>query len=355
MEIIALLGCKRMAIVPVQSFVAALISAHLVFSYPLITEPYYTDGARQCKLCPPGQYAMSCAECAPCQKGFYTAELNAEPSCHQCFRDCRSEFHLEEIVRCTNTTNVKCRCQPGYNCTYIDAQTGNCRDCKIDQQTTLPPGIENDEKPMSNTCIQDSCDTGSAIHKRNTTNPTTADSSKHFAVIFCAMVVFGILVLILILCIRRPGEPCFKQALKFCNKEVREASCNSTKEPSHRQLAEEPQTGEKHQPIHPPAPTANMGPVHVYSAGTVVFSLLNQFTGVGAGAEVENERAQKKRDEEGGGSPSHPTTSPTTPHPIPSPNIHLSQEERNGEMECVFFPSQEQGKESHMSKEEGLI
>lgn len=80
------------------------------------------------------------------------------------------------------------------------------------------------------------------------------------------------------------------------------------------------------------------GPVHVHNAGTVIFSLLNQFTGMGGGTE---ERGQKERDEEG--CPAHPT---------PSPNIHLSQEERDGEMDCVFFPSQEQGKDSHVSKEE---
>ncbi|XP_041708585.1 tumor necrosis factor receptor superfamily member 3 [Coregonus clupeaformis] len=344
-----------------QFFAAALmLSAHLAFSYPLTTETYYMDAGRQCRLCPPGHYQRSCSECSPCRDGSYTTQLNAESSCHSCFKDCKRDLHLVEVEPCTSVSNARCRCEPGFTCTDQDDQTGNCRDCEMIPQL-LPPsnvvGIRNNQTGTSSEhsrtsssagrCQPPHCDTpGSPVSQAgNATHHTTADTSKHLAAILCPMVVIGILAVIILLCIRRPGdEACFKQALKFCNKGVREASPNKTKEPTYQHHTRQPQPSVKHQTVDPPPLTAaNMGPVHVHNAGTVIFSLLNQFTGMGGGTE---ERGQKERDEEGEGCPAHPT---------PSPNIHLSQEERNGEMDCVFFPSQEQGKDSHISKEEVLL
>lgn len=343
-----------------QLFVAMLMmSAHLAVSYPLTTESYYMDGGRQCRLCPPGHYQKSCSECSPCRDGSYTTRLNAESSCHSCFKDCKRDLHLVEDEPCTTVSNARCRCEAGFTCTDKDDQTGNCRDCEKIPQLPPPPlppsnvvGIRNNQTGTSSEhsrtsspsgrCQPPNCDTprSPVSQAGNATHHTTADTSKHLAAILCPMVVIGILAVIILLCIRRPGdEACFKQALKFCNKGVREASPNKTKEPTPQHRARETQPSIKHQAVDPPPITAaNMGPVHVHNAGTVIFSLLNQFTGMGGGTE---ERGQKERDEEG--CPAHPT---------PSPNIHLSQEERDGEMDCVFFPSQEQGKDSHVSKEE---
>nr|XP_029534937.1 tumor necrosis factor receptor superfamily member 5-like isoform X3 [Oncorhynchus nerka] len=381
-----------------QLFVTVLMmSAHLAVSYPLTTERYYTDGGRQCRLCPPGRYQKSCSECSPCRDGSYTTRLNAESSCHSCFKDCKRDLHLVEDKPCTPVSNARCRCEAGFTCTDKDDQTGNCRDCEKIPQLPPPPlppsnvvgirinqtGTSSEHSGTSSSagrCQPPNCDTprSPVSQAGNATHHTTgeSDTSKHLAAILCPMVVIGILAVIILLCIRRPGnEACFKQALKFCNKGVREASPNKTKEPPHQHNARETphqhnaretphqhnaretphqhnaretphqhnaretQPSIQHQTVDPPPITAaNMGPVHVHNAGTVIFSLLNQFTGMGGGME---ERGQKDRDEEG--CPTHPT---------PSPNIHLSQEERDGEMDCVFFPSQEQGKDSHVSKEE---
>ncbi|KAJ8354967.1 hypothetical protein SKAU_G00225340 [Synaphobranchus kaupii] len=82
--------------------------------------------------------------------------------------------------------------------------------------------------------------------------------------------------------------------------------------------------------------TGNLGPFHIYSAGAVFVSLLNHF----ANPEGETEGGKRPEKEE-------------TPSP-PSPPIHLSEEERDREKDCIFFPLQEQGKESHLSKEEEM-
>ncbi|XP_055781218.1 tumor necrosis factor receptor superfamily member 5-like isoform X2 [Salvelinus fontinalis] len=249
-----------------QFFVAVLMmSAHRAVSYPLTTESYYMDGGRQCRLCPPGHYQKSCSECSPCRDGSYTTRLNAESSCHSCFKDCKRDLHLVEDEPCTNVSNARCRCEAGFTCTDKDDQTGNCRDCeKIPQLPTppLPPsdvvGIRNNQTGTSSEhsrtsagrCQPPKCDTPQSPVSQagNATHHTTADTSKHLAVILCPMVVIGILAVIILLCIRHPGdEACFKQALKFCNKGVREASPNKTKET---------QPSIKHQTVDPPPITA---------------------------------------------------------------------------------------------------
>lgn len=90
-----------------------------------------------------------------------------------------------------------------------------------------------------------------------------------------------------------------------------------------------------------------VGPVHVHNPGTVIFSLLSQFTGqVGPTSEVGKtaERVSSEEDDK-----SCPDC-----HPASSPSVHLSEEERSGDAESFIFPSQEQGKDCHMSKEEAL-
>lgn len=86
------------------------------------------------------------------------------------------------------------------------------------------------------------------------------------------------------------------------------------------------------------------GPVHVHSAGTVIFSLLNQFTGQGEVAGVERKEERNDRNEEEGRSFQN--------HAASSPDVHFSQQEVDGETGAVFVPSQEQGKDCHVSKEE---
>lgn len=94
----------------------------------------------------------------------------------------------------------------------------------------------------------------------------------------------------------------------------------------------------------------SVGPVHVHNPGTVIFSLLSQFTGqvgptIEAGKPADRPRGEEEEEEERDCPVFHPTS---------SPSIHLSKEERSGENDSIFFPSQEQGKDYHVSKEEAL-
>ncbi|KAI5618175.1 intermediate filament family orphan 1 isoform X3 [Silurus asotus] len=87
----------------------------------------------------------------------------------------------------------------------------------------------------------------------------------------------------------------------------------------------------------PPSGSGNLGPLYIYGASTVFVSLLNQFGLNGGDKDEEDLRQQPLNNSE--------------MHSPPSPTIPLSKEERNRD---ISFPSQEQGKECHMSKEEGL-
>ncbi|KAM4735233.1 uncharacterized protein FYW61_005782 [Anableps anableps] len=93
---------------------------------------------------------------------------------------------------------------------------------------------------------------------------------------------------------------------------------------------------------------ANLGPVQVHNPGTVIFSLLSQFSGQVGPTTLNRKRAERASNEE-----EDERDCPVF-HPTPSPSIHLSKEERGCETEDVFFPSQEQGKDYHVSKEEAL-
>nr|XP_046169397.1 tumor necrosis factor receptor superfamily member 3-like [Oncorhynchus gorbuscha] len=205
------------------------------------------DGGRQCRLCPPGHYQSSCSECSPCRDGSYTTRLNAESSCHSCFKDCKRDLHLVEDEPCTSVSNARCRCEAGFTCTDKDDQTGNCRDCEKIPQLPPPPlppsnevGIRNNQTGTSSEHSRTSSSAG-RCQPPNCDTPRSpvsqaADTSKHLAAILCPMMVIGILAVIFLLCIRHPGnEACLKQALKFCNKGVREASPNKTRATSSAQ------------------------------------------------------------------------------------------------------------------------
>lgn len=81
---------------------------------------------------------------------------------------------------------------------------------------------------------------------------------------------------------------------------------------------------------------SHIGPLHIYGPQTVFVSLLNHFAG--------EQKAHEQGESLNSSNMSYPQ----------SPPVHLSEEERSGEDDFIFFPSQEQGKECHISKEEVL-
>ncbi|KAM6994206.1 uncharacterized protein LKV04_006619 isoform 1-T2 [Tautogolabrus adspersus] len=130
---------------------------------------------------------------------------------------------------------------------------------------------------------------------------------------------------------------------KLCNEGGRDGS-HKLREPTHQLPGDS--FSAKQQPSSLSA--ANLGPVHVHNPGTVIFSLLNQFTGQ-VGPTIEGVKTVKRGCSKEEDKRDCPVFQPTS-----STRVHLSEEERSAEMDSMFLPSQEEGKDCHMSKEEAL-
>ncbi|XP_030015178.1 tumor necrosis factor receptor superfamily member 14 isoform X2 [Sphaeramia orbicularis] len=338
----------------VQCFLTVLmLPAQLVLSSP-VTDTYSWYGS-ECKFCPAGEYQKSCTVCEPCPPGKYTTGLNREESCHRCFSDCRPDFNLKVVQNCTRTSNLKCICDEGFICTEKVHGSDNCRSCKKIQHVTataVPPRVKqtpSSEQGSTSTqpCRFPKCVSKAVSPPENGTHPKTGTVNSQLAAILCPMVAIGCVIgLVILFCIRRPGdETCFKQTIeKLWNEEGRDAA-HKQKESSHQFPRDS--FSAKQQPSS--MSTASLGSVHVYNPGTVIFSLLSHFTNqvsptVETGKAAERAESSEEEDER---------DCPVF-HPTSSPSIHLSEEERRGETDSIFFPSQEQGKDCHVSKEEGL-
>ncbi|XP_053182932.1 uncharacterized protein si:dkey-260g12.1 [Scomber japonicus] len=337
-----------------------MLSAQLVFTLPL---DKCDEEGRTCERCPAGTYLKSCT-CVPCSDGSYTTDdNNCEDNCHRCYRDCKPEYNLKVIQKCTPTSNIKCVCEDGFTCTQWTSDGQNCKVCeKIQYKTTTVAAavITNEDKQTpssasSASSASTSSSAGPCQFPKCGRQPVTLPGngtilqreerySSHLAAILCPVVAVGCAAFVIRICLRcTRDETCFKQAVaKVCNMGGRDAS-HKSKESTHQFPRDS--FSARQQPSSLSA--ANLGPVHVHNPGTVIFSLLSQFTGqVGATSEVGKtaERVSSEEDDK-----SCPDC-----HPASSPSVHLSEEERSGDAESFIFPSQEQGKDCHMSKEEAL-
>lgn len=341
-----------------QCFVMVL-SAQLVLTSPLTDGTHCPVGGRVCQMCPAGEYQKSCTECESCPAGYYTTGSNCEDYCHPCYRDCRPDFHLKVVQNCTRTSDMKCDCEDGFRCTEMVTFSTNCKYCvKIQETTTTEAAAVTSGKdkhtPYSASsghsstsakpCQFPECGPHSVLLAGNGTH-LGGKTSSQLAVILCPVVVLGCVALVILFFVRRPGdETCFKQAIvKLRNEGGRDAS-HKQKESTHQFPRDS--FSAKQQPSSLSA--ANLGPVHVHNPGTVIFSLLSQFTGQ-VGPTVECGKTA-----EGVISEEEDERDCPVFHPTSSPSIHLSEEERSGEIDSIFFPSQEQGKDCHVSKEEVL-
>ncbi|KAF6735151.1 Tumor necrosis factor receptor superfamily member 5 [Oryzias melastigma] len=316
----------------VQYFVALwLLAAQLVFTFP--TDTGETD-SQGCLMCSAGTFQKSCAECEPCSAGSYTSTQNNEDSCHLCFRDCSPTSHLRVVKNCTSTSDLRCECEPGYRCTERVPHSKNCRQCQRITVVTTPgkpkqasfSGSPSRPKP----CQALNCGLQATVG--TTTMPVKAN--PQLAAILSSSAFLGFVALIILLCIYRPTNGrCLRQTItKLCNEKRKDMSQPPRDSYTARQ--------------QPPS-AANMGPVYVHNPGTVIFSLLNQFTGQ-VGPTISGKRAERTSNEE-----EEERNCPVF-HPASSPGIHFSEEERSGEVDNIFFPSQEQGKDCHISKEEAF-
>ncbi|XP_069551772.1 uncharacterized protein [Brachyistius frenatus] len=342
----------------VKYFVAVLmLSAQLVLNSPT-TLMLCTMGDRTCKSCSAGEYQKSCTECEPCPAGHYTTRQNCEDSCLLCYGDCRSEFHLKVVQNCSSTSDVKCTCEAGFTCVEKVRYTENCKEC-VKIQVTITTGaavISGKGKQTTSSassghssispklCRFPECGPQPVLTADNSTHHKPEETSSQLAAILGPMIAIGLLALMILFCVRGTGdEMCFRQIIaKLCYEEG-QATSHVSEESTH-QIPRDSFSA-KQQPSSQSA--ASLGPVHVHNQGTVIFSLLSQFTGQ-VGSTVEGgktaEKMSSKEDER-----SCPVFHPTSPH-----SIHLSEEEKHGGIDSIFFPSQEQGKDCHVSKEEAL-
>ncbi|XP_003450685.1 uncharacterized protein si:dkey-260g12.1 [Oreochromis niloticus] len=336
------------------SLALLMLSTQLVLSLPT-TKKTYTVGGRECDYCPAGMYSIACTTCEYCPAGTYTTDWNYEDECHHCFGDCNPKFHLKVVQNCTSTSDMKCDCEDGFTCTRWTRERKNCMACKkmpdptstkvaateiSDRDKHMPSSVSSGHSSTSpRPCHSPGC------HPTKEPIPTPGHANRHLAAIFIPVCVLATLALLTLFCVCRPRDETYiRQTIaKLWNEEGRGAS-HKSKEPTHQFPRDSFST--KQQPSTPSA--ANLGPVHVHNPGTVIFSLLSQFTGqVGPMTECGKTAERARREEE------DERNCPVF-HPASSPSIHLSEEERSGEDDTIFFPSQEQGKDSHMSKEEIL-
>ncbi|XP_061573062.1 uncharacterized protein si:dkey-260g12.1 [Cololabis saira] len=332
----------------VQYFVTVLLSAALVLSSP--TRTRRSIGTPM--FCPAGKYLKTDTECELCDPGSYTSENNCEESCHLCFRDCLTKYHLKVDQNCTSTSDLRCVCEPGFRCTDWTI-SNNCRECEdiqedITETTTVIISGKETTSPSSfaqtEPCVSPKC--GPQLDS-TTAHPIDPESTNtQLAAVLSAAVFFGCVFLMILICIcHSRDETCFRQTIaKLCNQEGQNTT-QTLKEPSHQFPRN---SFFAKQPLSCPS-AANPGPVHVHNPGTVIFSLLSQFTDCQIGSTVPNGKTAETPNNEEEDERDCPVF-----HPTSSPSIHFSEEERSGEIDNIFFPFQEQGKECHVSKEEVL-
>ncbi|KAG1924541.1 hypothetical protein F2P79_026113, partial [Pimephales promelas] len=174
------------------------------------------------------------------------------------------------------------------------------------------------------------------------------------------LILFVVTVIILTLFFRhcrKKEKECFKHFVRQCSLGNIEVDSETNPSPSQPDEKPHPQgmlshaskpTNHStdcsfHQPVSSEQavpPPGSLGPLHIYNPQTVFVSLLNQF-GWDGGEKKAHELQEQSLNDSNASSPQ-------------SPPVHLSEEERSRENDFIFFPSQEQGKECHISKEEAL-
>ncbi|KAL2084781.1 hypothetical protein ACEWY4_020299 [Coilia grayii] len=335
-----------------------------------------------CKICEPGSFLQSCKICAACPSGSYTSRRNRERQCHPCSKDCTAEFNLEEVEACSTKADVACRCKAGYSCTSTDSLTKRCLRCEKDstaevtavtavnviRTTKMSPQNRAHFAPtrfrQQTAGKATHSSTDAPVQTGNGEGPAVAGASPQWLVVLVVGIgLFALLVVLALyggcgdaLCLRKFMKKRFPSSDKGSMKEVTPrgpmaAVHSKESHPDSLPAASHDQTPASSLP-------GTLGPLYIQQPSAVFVSLLNQFGfgggeggggagggGGGGGCDEESQQAEHggpkpEGGDEGGG--------PSPPSPLP-----LSTEERSRD-EDICIPFQEQGKESHMSKEEEL-
>ncbi|KAL1259161.1 hypothetical protein QQF64_009738 [Cirrhinus molitorella] len=334
-----------------------MLTGHLICGLPM-GQKIRNPRAPSEDWCEPGYYKPG-PTCSPCPTGFFTNQKNREERCHRCFQNCIPEFNMKEVKNCTSTSDVKCGCREGYVCSSTDRFTGQCETC-VPVPTRVPSSTPADVPSSTTSTTSTISSTMSSITSSNERFENKDSYTGVVVWILCGLssVMLSIFILTMFLrfC-RKKEKECFKHFVRQCslgNMEVDSETTPPTSLPDEQPHAQEMLSNGStptshntdcsfHQPISseqavPPA--GNLGPLHIYGPQTVFVSLLNQF-GWDSGEKKTHELQEESLN----------NTNMSYPQ---SPPVHLSEEEKSRENDFIFFPSQEQGKECHISKEEVL-
>ncbi|KAL7887423.1 hypothetical protein AOLI_G00051440 [Acnodon oligacanthus] len=334
----------RKMMVRVLLVVMVILTGGLSSALPLEAESRNVRVRRDCKECPAGQYLSSCYECSACSEGSYTSQVNRERTCHPCFKNCVAAFHMQVVKTCSNVSDVVCHCMDGFLCSERDPFTSQCSQCE----------------PIQTSTSHSTTTSTTLLSSKLTPNPTPTPFAgvSDIWILIVVLLSVPIIFITLHLC-RQYKKECLKTLVKRCSHHNQKLQGDIVTTSSQRS---EPIEHIHAEEVHPHTPTStystsdcptpqpvstelplpaagNLGPLHIYGANTVFVSLLNQF-GQNTGEKDDEDVHQRSLNK----SDLHCPTSP----------LPLSTEERNRDSGYISFPSQEQGKECHMSKEEGL-
>ncbi|XP_041077387.1 uncharacterized protein LOC121296182 [Polyodon spathula] len=335
--------------------------------------------------------------CVPCQKDHYTDIWHHSSECERCKQGCKQENGLVVVQSCSSSSQLVCDCKPGHSC-EIPTPSGSCLSCapNTDNQVTPPPekttscGNGTFLNGSSGMCQQrkncvelgkelavEGNATGDTlcIQKEKQKPDRFLDFTVLVTVVGAVIVIFlGVIVMILSKKIKLLG---FKQVFKSCKtkeKEVingiahvqetqtggqllanRTASATESSinhaatglQKDHPQAGPEggdwsrgasPQTTNQRADSQPTrnsthaGPTNGLlGPLHIYSPGTVFVGLINNVPG----RSCESRQGGAAQGDSLGGM------------------LRFPQQEQGLLSRGEGCPLQEEGKESHLSREEG--
>ncbi|XP_066568470.1 uncharacterized protein LOC136757126 [Amia ocellicauda] len=372
-----------------------VLFGHMIFAFPTVS-PAVQHDENGCILCEPGYYRSSCTQCSRCGADSYTESVNSEPRCHSCNRDCREVFNMEVVQNCSKVRPLLCRCKPGFHCmnnsshgdcdqctkninaecgagTFLNQTSGNCdphTNCESVGQTVRVPG----NATVDTQCMDRQKD----------------PDKQNFSLVYVSLILVLLGILGIFILFKNCSDSlCIKKVAKLCVPDNQKVNTGIAVlpywQPGHQLLSSrEPQIAESYtnhspersletdcpqtrspvgdwwrganqsaerssQPISRSSEdtkcSGNLGPFHIYSPGTVFVGLLNQLSSPPPplfpqpfDPEREGGREGARESEREGGEA-----------------VRLSEEERGAGRERESDsarPSQEQGKESHLSREE---
>ncbi|XP_069506801.1 uncharacterized protein [Ambystoma mexicanum] len=308
----------------------------------------YQFEGRCCLQCPPGQYAHSkCSRtqgtrCIPCGPDSYMDIWNSYHTCLACQPRCSSGMHLVETSTCGSDSPRICNCQEGYTC--IREKDGNCVKC-VSSQTeekaggpvpiTPDCGAQKFFNATTGRCEDLNQCSGASVGSLSCEKQSLRSHSGLSPLVPGILITIAALMLLCTLLLLRRCKyrvPCLKKVFRSCAQhpqgnlvcpvEAVPTECPLSLSGSRGAAGPADQSQEPFSCFHTSAPAASdsapsqekgsgvIGPLHIYSPGTVYVGYMNSVQQVASCApppsptgtlpvlEVKEEGLQHPRQEE---------------------------------------------------------